>query len=119
MSIPKIRKQIESRIQDVGDTMAGFLTLSGNSTSDLHAATKQYVDNKVPSVAETANKLSSAKTISLTGDVSGSGNFDGSNNLSITATVADNSHNHSNYLLTSGGTMTGSLTTSNKMLWAW
>lgn len=109
MSIPKIRKQIESRIQDVGDTMAGFLTLSGNPTSDLHAATKQYVDNKVPSVAETANKLSSAKTISLTGDVSGSGNFDGSNNLSITATVADNSHNHSNYLSTSGGTMTGSL----------
>lgn len=109
MSLPKIRKQIESRIQDAGDTMAGFLTLSGNPTSNLHAATKQYVDNKVPSVAETANKLSSAKTISLTGDVSGSGNFDGSNNLSITATVADNSHNHSNYLLTSGGTMTGNI----------
>lgn len=107
MSLPKIRKQIESRIQDVGDTMAGFLTLSGNPTSNLHAATKQYVDNKVPSLAETANKLTSAKTISLTGDVSGSGNFDGSNNLSITATVADNSHNHSNYLLTSGGVMTG------------
>lgn len=28
-----------------GDTMTGFLTLSGDPSSDLHAATKQYVDN--------------------------------------------------------------------------
>ena len=41
-----------------------------------------------------ANKLKTARTISLTGDVTGSGSFDGSNNLSITATVADDSHNH-------------------------
>ena len=42
----------------------------------------------------TATKLSSAKTISLTGDVTGSTSFDGSGNVSITATVADDSHNH-------------------------
>lgn len=28
-----------------GDTMTGFLTLSGDPTADMHAATKQYVDN--------------------------------------------------------------------------
>jgi hypothetical protein len=45
-----------------------------------------------------ANKLKTARTISLTGDVTGSGSFDGSGNLSITATVADNSHKHTDHL---------------------
>ena len=44
--------------------------------------------------AGTATKLATARTISLTGDVSGSTSFDGSGNVSITATVADDSHNH-------------------------
>ena len=41
-----------------GDTMTGSLTLAGDPSSALHAATKQYVDNK---------------TITLTGDATGSG----------------------------------------------
>ena len=45
--------------------------------------------------AATATKLKTARTISLTGSVTGSGTFDGSDNLSITAVVADDSHNHS------------------------
>lgn len=44
--------------------------------------------------AATATALATARTISLTGDVSGSALFDGSANASITATVADDSHNH-------------------------
>ena len=44
--------------------------------------------------AATATKLATARTISLTGDVTGSVSFDGSANASITATVADDSHNH-------------------------
>jgi hypothetical protein len=44
--------------------------------------------------ASTATKLATARTISLTGDVTGSASFDGSANASITATVADDSHNH-------------------------
>jgi len=44
--------------------------------------------------ASTANTLATARNISLTGDVSGSTNFDGSGNVSITAVVADDSHNH-------------------------
>lgn len=44
--------------------------------------------------AGTATKLATARTISLTGDVTGSTSFDGSGNVSITATVADDSHNH-------------------------
>lgn len=41
--------------------------------------------------ASTATKLSTARTISLTGDVTGSVSFDGSANASITATIAANS----------------------------
>jgi hypothetical protein len=41
-----------------------------------------------------ADKLTTARTISLGGDVSGSTSFDGSGNVSITATVVDDSHNH-------------------------
>lgn len=44
--------------------------------------------------ATSANKLATARTISLTGDVTGSTSFDGSGNVSIAATVADDSHNH-------------------------
>ena len=44
--------------------------------------------------AATATKLAADRTISLTGDVTGSASFDGSVNASITATVADDSHNH-------------------------
>jgi len=41
--------------------------------------------------AGTATKLATARTISLTGSVTGSGSFDGSGNLSITTTT---NHNH-------------------------
>lgn len=44
--------------------------------------------------AATATKLETARTISLTGDVTGSASFDGTGNVSIAATVADDSHNH-------------------------
>ena len=35
----------EGLVRISGDTMTGFLTLAGDPTTDLHAATKQYVDN--------------------------------------------------------------------------
>lgn len=44
--------------------------------------------------AGTATKLQTARTITLAGDLSGSTTFDGSGNVSITATVKDDSHNH-------------------------
>jgi hypothetical protein len=57
--------------------------------------------------ATTATKLQTARTISLTGDINGSGNFDGSSNISIAVAVANDSHSHSTYLPLAGGTMTG------------
>jgi hypothetical protein len=44
--------------------------------------------------AGTATALQTARTITLTGDASGSTSFDGTSNVSITVVVADNSHNH-------------------------
>ena len=41
-----------------------------------------------------ATKLTTSRSITLTGDVSGSVGFDGTMNVSMTTTVADDSHNH-------------------------
>lgn len=61
--------------------------------------------------ADTATNLATARNISLTGDVSGSASFDGSTNVSITATVANDSHTHdTQYVKLDGSsTMTGTL----------
>ena len=40
-----IQTQIDSKLSKSGGTMTGDLTLAGAPTSDLHAATKAYVDN--------------------------------------------------------------------------
>lgn len=72
-----------------------------------------FTDSSITGNAATATKLATARTISLTGDVTGSGSFDGSGNLSITATVANDSHTHSTYLPLAGGTMTGALNFKN------
>jgi hypothetical protein len=44
--------------------------------------------------AASATVLANARSIGLTGDVSGSATFNGSADISITATVADDSHSH-------------------------
>lgn len=44
--------------------------------------------------AATSSALATARTISLGGDLSGSASFDGSTNVTISAAVADDSHNH-------------------------
>ena len=43
-----------------------------------------------------ADKWTTARTLTLSGDVTGSVSFDGSANASMTATVANNSHTHNN-----------------------
>jgi len=80
--------------------------------------------------ADTATKLATARTISLTGAVTGSGSFDGSGNLSIATTVnhshawsditgkpstfTPSAHTHDNlYVKKTGDTMTGNLTISH------
>lgn len=40
-----LQTQIDSKVSKAGDTMTGLLTLSGDPSTALQAATKQYVDN--------------------------------------------------------------------------
>lgn len=64
-----------------------------------------YFVGNITGNSATATKLQTARTISLTGSVTGSGSFDGSGNLSITTST---NHTH-NYLPLTGGTISGSL----------
>lgn len=73
------------------------------STPYSISATGGFIGN-----ASSASKLATARTISLTGSVTGSGSFDGSGNLNITTTT---NHGH-NYLPLSGGTVSGRVTFS-------
>ena len=59
-----------------------------DGTLDRFALNAVYADS-----AGTATKLATARTISLTGSVTGSGIFDGSGNLSI-ATTTNHTHNY-------------------------
>ena len=65
-----------------GLTSVGSTSFSGELTGN------------VTGNADTATKWKTARTITLDGDVSGSVSIDGSNNVTITTTVADNSHGH-------------------------
>jgi hypothetical protein len=46
-----------SKVSLAGDTMTGYLTLVANPTVNLHAATKQYVDNAVGALDQLAGKV--------------------------------------------------------------
>ena len=94
---------------------SGVITLGSNTITPLTAsstldATKLSGTASISTTgnaatattASKADKLTTGRTISLTGDVTGSTTFDGSSNVSITATVADNSHYHTVTNITTG-----------------
>lgn len=79
----------------------GVITLGSNTITPLTAsstldATKLSGTASVSTTgnAGTATKFNSSRTITLTGDVTGSGSGDGSSGWSIATTVKDNSHGH-------------------------
>ena len=76
-----------------GETGKLYVALDTNDVYRWSGSAYVKVSDAVSS-ADQASKLATPRTISLSGDVSGSTSFDGSANVSITATVADNSHNH-------------------------
>lgn len=93
----------------------GTLDVTGAATFD------STISGNLSGNATTASTLQTARTISLGGDCSGSVSFNGGSNVTLTATVLDDSHNHiiSNVdglqgaldakLNLSGGTVTGTL----------
>lgn len=68
--------------------------LTGNTTGVHTGAVTGNVTGDVTGNAATATKLATARTLSLSGDATGSVSFDGSANADIVVTVADNSHAH-------------------------
>lgn len=73
----------------LGTAAAGVATTAARS-DHVHAAPTAVSGN-----AGTATALQTARTISLSGDVTGSVSFNGTANVAITATVVDDSHLHS------------------------
>ena len=103
-------------INDVG---SNALYVNGASKFNGNVTATKFI-GPLQGNADTATKLATARTISLTGDVKGSGTFDGSNNLNITTTVADNSHSHSAYLQRGDNIPAGSSvnnTTTSRSYW--
>jgi hypothetical protein len=78
-----IRSLITSNDNDIS-TLNTNLTSTNTAIRSLISATNANVDQKLGATA----------SITLSGDVSGSGSFS-SNSVSITTTIADDSHNHS------------------------
>lgn len=58
----------EGRVSKGGDTMTGLLTLSGDPTKEMHAATKQYVDSKGNSALSDAKKYTDEREAIIMGD---------------------------------------------------
>lgn len=78
-----------TKLPIAGGTMTGDLTLKGNPTADLMAATKKYVDDSVvkwSGNANTATKLATARTITANLASSTAGSFDGSANITVGVT---------------------------------
>ena len=59
-------------VNTTGDTMTGFLTLSGGPSANLHAATKKYVDDSVPAIPTVNNNKI---TLAAGTNMSGGGDF--------------------------------------------
>lgn len=71
-------------------TSRRFERYDGTTWAELVVQATSAFDMRVSK----ADSLTAARTISLTGDASGSASFDGSSNASITVDVANNSHTH-------------------------
>ena len=70
------------------------LAVSGNGTVGGDLTVTGTINATVSGTSSTANTLTTARTITLGGDVTGSVSFDGSSDVTLTATVVDDSHSH-------------------------
>ena len=78
-----------------GQEGAYYLNASNINTGTINDSyLPDTITSDITGNAATATKLATARTIALIGDVTGDVSFDGSANVSITTTVADDSHNH-------------------------
>jgi len=77
-------------------------SISGDNHFSVNKETGEITAPLLTGNAGTATKLETARTIELTGDVTGSANFDGTSNIDISATVNGNLHEHDAAKITTG-----------------
>ena len=106
------------------------VSLIWNETDDQWQVTEDgstYYDIFHDGYHPNADAWTTARTITLGGDLSGNVSIDGSGDVTLTATVADDSHNHdgryytetesdARFLQLSGGTLAGDLTLSGSIV---
>ncbi|WP_202969910.1 tail fiber protein, partial [Endozoicomonas atrinae] len=73
---------VAATINTISATFSGIIYANSNK--------RVFADDYHPN----ADQLTTARNITLGGDLSGSVSFDGSANVTLTATVSDNTHNH-------------------------
>lgn len=96
------------KIADASKTNVGT-SVGADGSEDIQLLLPSTIKATLSGNASTASKFNSARTITLTGDVTGSASSDGASGWSIDTTVANDSHEHSIYVLKTGDTMTGTL----------
>ena len=106
-------------------TLATARTIGGvsfNGSANINLPGVNSAGNQSTSGnAATATKLATARTISLSSDVSGSASFDGSGNVTLSCTVANNSHTHTpancglGNLSSSGNSLSGNFTATGNI----
>jgi hypothetical protein len=84
----------DSKIESADDWNTAYGWGDHASAGYQDAASAITTSNIASQTVASADKLTTARNIALSGDVSGSASFDGSANITITATIADDSHNH-------------------------
>lgn len=89
--------QIPNAISDDAASNSGTVLATTKMVTAVRALMQLAIDAIISgaSIAGKAAKLATARTISLTGNATGSGSFDGSANLSIAVTVDPAKHIHS------------------------
>lgn len=103
-SIDSMKENIYIDENDIIEVSSGNFYKVVKTTTDIPLKNNlfaQLVPSEVVGNITTATKLKTARNIALSGDVTGNANFDGSANISITATVGNDSHTHSNSTITS------------------
>ena len=94
-------------IQQYHDFHSNDLYLRAKNNGSMTSWERVFHDTYHPN----ADKWTTARTLTLSGDVTGSVSFDGSAAINMTNTVvANDSHTHSIYVPKAGGEMNGSLT---------
>lgn len=90
----KLKRGLSSNITSVNLDVGEPAFCTDTGAFYIGDGTSNVLVNPTGDTASTADKLTVARAIALSGDVTGSANFDGSANVTITAAVVDDSHNH-------------------------